>query len=187
MTAPIPLREPTELRAGLTWQWRREDLTDYPAPTWVLKYWFKRTGAAGAQFSITAAADGTAHAVDQAATVSQTYVAGSYTWAAIATSGADAVEVAKGRTEILPRYDTTAAVDDRSHARKVLESIEAVLERRATRDQEEYVIGSRSLKRTPMADLLKLRDSYAQAVAAEDAQANLASGAMNHPNLLARL
>ena len=41
MAASIPTTEPTSLRAGNTWQWRREDLSDYPASTWTLTYHFR--------------------------------------------------------------------------------------------------------------------------------------------------
>lgn len=59
--------------------------------------------------------------------------------------------------------DPTAIEDGqdlRSHAKKVLDAIEAVLEKRATKDQESHTIAGRSLSRTPIADLLMLRDRY---------------------------
>ena len=55
--------------------------------------------------------------------------------------------------------------------------VEAVLEDRATKDQEEYTIGDRSLKRTPMKDLLVLRDTYRLDVKAEEA-ANVAAAGL---------
>ena len=53
-----------------------------------------------------------------------------------------------------------AGHDARSHVQRVLDAIEAVLEKRATLDQEQYRINNRELRRTPIADLLKLRDRY---------------------------
>ena len=53
-----------------------------------------------------------------------------------------------------------AGHDARSHVQRVLDAIEAVLEKRATLDQERYRINNRELVRTPVADLLKLRDRY---------------------------
>ena len=50
--------------------------------------------------------------------------------------------------------------DPRSHAKITLEAVEAVIEGRATKDQENYSIAGRSLSRTPVADLLSLRDYY---------------------------
>ena len=47
-----------------------------------------------------------------------------------------------------------------SHAERVLAAIEAVLERRASTDQMNYSIEGLSLARTPITDLLTLRDRY---------------------------
>lgn len=165
----IPRNEPPEARAGLTWQWRREDLSAYPASSWTLKYWFKKTGSSGANFSITATADGTSHAVNVAAATTAAFTAGDYTWSAQVTGGSsEAYEVDRGTFKLLPRYDAASNVDDRTHARKVLDAIEAVLEGRATQDQQEYTIGNRSLKRTPIADLILLRDKYRGELATQE-------------------
>lgn len=50
--------------------------------------------------------------------------------------------------------------DIRGHAQKVLDAIEAVIEKRATKDQESYTIAGRTLARTPIKDLLELRQKY---------------------------
>ena len=50
--------------------------------------------------------------------------------------------------------------DPRSHAKITLDAVEAVIEGRATKDQENYSIAGRSACRTPVADLLSLRDYY---------------------------
>lgn len=169
-TSEIPRNEPPEARAGLTWQWRREDLTaDYPASAWTLKYWFKKTGATQANFSIQANADGDNFAVNVLAATTAAYTAGDYTWSAQVTGGtSEAYEIDRGRMKVLARYDAAANLDDRSHARQALEAIEAVLLNRATLDQQEYSIGNRMLKRMPAADLLKFRDYYRGQVATED-------------------
>lgn len=69
----------------------------------------------------------------------------------------------------------TATADTRSHARKVLDAIEAVIEGRASVDQEEISLdtggGRRTLKRTPIKDLLELRSIYAAQVRSEEAAA----------------
>lgn len=183
----IATNEPFELRAGVRWQWRREDLAaDFPATTWTLTYWFKKTGATGANFSIVATADGSAFAVDVAAATTAGYTAGDYTWAAIATAGSDVQEVDSGRLKVLPKYNAAANLDDRSQARQVLEAIEAVILGRASKDQEEYTIGQRSLKRTPLEDLMKLRDKYRAEVYAEDLKERAANG-LGGGTLVARL
>lgn len=171
MTASIATKEPLELRAGLTWEWERQDLVDYPAPTWTLTYWFKRQGGAD-KFSIVATANGTYHHVAVAMATTDPYVADDYSWVAVVSNGTDSFEVDKGNLHLQPKYNADAALDDRSHAKKVLEAIEAVIEGRAAKDQEEYTIASsngssRSLKRTPLAELIKLRARYRSEVLAE--------------------
>lgn len=60
-----------------------------------------------------------------------------------------------------------------THAERVLNAIEATIERRASTDQMSYTIDGRSLSRTPIADLLALRDRYKAEVAREKQAARL--------------
>ena len=50
--------------------------------------------------------------------------------------------------------------DGQDHIEKVIDTIEAVIEGRASKDQEGYKINDRELRRTPIADLLLLREKY---------------------------
>lgn len=186
MSADVLTTEPAELRAGLTWQWRRV-FADYPASEWTLTYWFKQQAPSGSKFSVVASADSDAYAVDVAASTTAAYAADDYSWAAVVTAGDEAFEVARGTLKVLPRYNADAALDDRTHAKKVLEAIEAVIEGRATKDQEEYSIGSRSLKRTPLKELRDLREYYRAEVARQQADENLGDGKFGSARLLARL
>jgi hypothetical protein len=47
----------------------------------------------------------------------------------------------------------------------------AVIEGRATRDQERYRINNRELQRTPISDLIRLRDRYREEARRERAAA----------------
>lgn len=173
--ADIPDNEPLTLRAGDTWKWTRT-LADYPAPAWVLKYRFKN--AAGG-FEITATASGTAHAVTVAAATSAGYAAGSYSWMAWVEGGSsEKYTVDTGVLAIDPDYrssTSTAALDDRSHARKMLDAIEAWLESRDVAVAE-YEIAGRRMKYIPIAELLALRSRYRLEVQSEDNAAALAKG-----------
>lgn len=60
---------------------------------------------------------------------------------------------------ILPNLETITG-DSRSHIQKVLDAINAVLEERATTDQENMSLNGRTLVRTPIGDLLKLKQFY---------------------------
>lgn len=181
----IPTNEPTELRAGNTWQWTREDLADYPAPTWTLKYALKN---ATDHIEIVASASGTYHAVTVARATTLGYAAGRYTWVAYVESATERFDVDDGTLEVLPAYAQASQVarDDRSHARIVLDAIEAVIEGRATKDQQAYTINGRSLERMPIKDLLAFRAQYKNEVEAEEMIARLESGQPGAPRLYAR-
>ena len=101
--------------------------------------------------------------------------AGQYLWAMI---GVDDVQnsqerrtLEQGRLEVEPDYLASGPLDGRTHARKVLDSIRAVIEARATKDQASYTIGGRSLSRTPIKDLIELEQLYARRVQNEEGQA----------------
>lgn len=158
---------PPTIAAGVTFE-RCVTLADYPAPTWTLTAHLR----GGEVIDIEADADGTGHKFSELATATGAWVAGVYQYVIRATNGGDVRQVEAGQVEILAdlaAIDTTA--DLRTHARRALDAIEAVLERRATLDQERYRINDRELYRTPLGDLMKLRDYYRAEVRREDAAA----------------
>ncbi len=67
------------------------------------------------------------------------------------------------------------ALDDRSHARKVLDAIEAFIEGNDLQAAA-VVIGERQIRNIPIPELLKLRQRYLQEVAVEDQKAAIARG-----------
>ena len=175
MAVDIPDSEPTTLRAGDTWKWTKS-LPDYPASAWNLKYRFKSPTAG---FEITADESGDSYSVTVTAATSAAYTAGTYSWICWVEGGtSEKYTVDTGVTVINPDYRTgtaTAALDDRSHARKTLAAIEAWIE---SRDQgvARYAIAGREMQYIPVADLIKLRQTYKSEVAAEDAAAAIANG-----------
>ncbi len=182
--AEIPTREPAKLVAGDTWRWKRTGLeSDYPASVWALKYVLLNSAG---KIEITAEADGDSFLVNEAAANTANHVAGIYAWEAFVTDGTDRFRVGGGTVEILANFLVAASKDMRSHARRVLDSIEAVLERRATKDQQSYEIDGRRLDRTPIADLLNLRDYYRREAASELAAERLASGMKSGRTILVR-
>lgn len=175
MTAAIPTIEPAQLRAGDTWKWTRS-LVDYPATAWTLKYRFK--SAAGG-FEIIAAPSGSDYSIVASATTTAAFAAGRYEWAAWVEQGDEKYTIAGGLIEVLPNLragTATAAQDTRSHARKTLDAIQAVLENRATLDQMSYTIANRTLQRMPIGDLLKFKIHYEAAVRAEEAADRIRRG-----------
>jgi len=172
MSTSIPTTEPLSVRAGETWRWSRS-LADYPAPTWELIY---TLFSAGGLITITAVADGTDHLVNVAPDATAAKVAGRYDWIAQVTNSTDKFQVGSGAIDILPAI--TAAYDGRSHARKMLEAINALIEQRATDGDLDLVrstVGDRATE-TDLSGLMKLRQQYAAAVVAEDQSAAAARG-----------
>lgn len=174
MSAPISPREPLSARAGDTWRWVR-DLPDYPAPAWSLIYTL--FGPPGV-VHITAAAYGAWHQVDLAPAVTGTYAPGRYDGIAHATDGTDRLQVWAGAIQVLPDLRTATAADGRSHARRMLDAIEAALEGRATDGDLDIVrtqLGDQTVERDPAA-LAQAHRQYAALVAAEDRASAIARG-----------
>jgi hypothetical protein len=173
--------EPSVLRAGDPWTWRRDDLVDaYPASAWTFQY---RFGNALRSFDVDAAADGDAFVVDLDSDATQAFVAGGYDWQIRATLIADSSQrfiVGSGYTRVTPNLFAGSAgdpADGRSDARKSLDAVNAMIQGRATSGQQEYTIGNRQLKFIPISELLQLRDRLAQDVADEQRAAAIAAGA----------
>lgn len=147
---------------------RCANLPQFPAPDWELSLHLRGPSV----INLVAVADADGHKFTATAADSAGWKPGIYSYVVRATNGADVRQVDATTLEVLPDLASiTDPSDLRSHARKALEAIEAVLEKRASRDQERYTIKDRELWRTPIADLLKLRDVYRAEVRREDAAA----------------
>jgi len=71
---------------------------------------------------------------------------------------------------------TQTQQDELTHVTTVLANVQAVIEGRATSDQQAYTIAGRSLQKMPIADLLMLRDRYKSELRSLQAAANIAAG-----------
>lgn len=160
---------PGSISAGLTFK-RTVNLPAYPASQgWGLHIYLRGVSA----INIESTPSGTQHIFDVPASTTSAWKAGSYGYsvrAVNATSG-EVYEVDGGNLNILGDIQTATDGDYRSHAQKVLDAVEAVIENRASLDQERYRINNRELYRTPMADLLRLRAQYRNEVRQEKAKA----------------
>lgn len=175
-----PTAVPASLAAGDTIVWRR-DLPDYlPADGWALKYTF--VGAAAA-CTVTATADGTGWMLALSATTTAAWPAGAYTAQEWVSKGTERYSLAAFPVRVTANLAAAnAGIDLRSHARKVLDAIEAWLESRAPAVGQIEVAGRR-ISNYPIADLLALRDRYRAEVLREEAAAAGRGGA----RLLVRL
>lgn len=183
----IAKNEPLGIIAGDYVQWQRS-FSDYPASAgWTLSYALRN--AAG-KIDINGAlvtASGDDYLVTLPVATTTAYTSGTYDWQAYVTNGSQRYLVDTGTLKVKPNFAALNTYDARDHTKKVLDSIEAVLENRATMDQEEYTIGGRSLKRTPVMELVKLRKFYKAEYASLQNSERLRNG-LGAPNrILVRL
>jgi len=174
MAATIPSIEPRSARAGDTWEWTR-DLADYPADTWTLTY----TVFSGAGVRpIVATADGTSYSIRVAPGDSAQFAAGRWDWVAHVTDGADRYQAGSGVLTVLPDLTSAASYDGRSHARRMLDAINAIMEGRAGEGDIDLVrtsFGDRAAE-FDLERLMRMRQQYAWACQAEDNAERLARG-----------
>ncbi len=162
---------PLTLIAGDTWSWTR-DLADYPAPTWVLTYYFQR---ADESFSIAATASGSSHLIAETAVSSAAHVPGSYRYFARVASGASVYTVDQGEIEIKPN-PAAGKHDYRSIARKQLDAVQATLLGKASADQLAISIAGRSISRIPLPELRDYERDLIQKVRKEELGVNAGRG-----------
>ena len=157
-------KEPNTLVLGDYWSWKRDDLaTDYPVGTYALTYEFHSDSGGGGtkKFTLTAVEADDTYYIESASSTTTGYAVGDYVWEAYITktSSSNRIMVDSGRTSITENLANTNA-DLRSHAKKVLDALEAVIENRATMDQSSMSIAGRSLSRMSVDELLTFRNRY---------------------------
>jgi hypothetical protein len=169
LVKPLSKILPPSIQAGATLN-HCVALADYPAPEWTLVVHLRGP----AVINLAAQAGGASHQLLKTAAETAPFTPGVYVYAARVTRVADGTveQVDAGQVEVLADLAAvTAPSDTRTHAQRTLDAIQAVIEKRASRDQERYTINNRELWRTPIADLLKLRDTYRAEVGRERAKA----------------
>jgi len=159
-----PQKEPSTLVLGDYWAWKRDDLADtYPIGSYALTYEFHEDSGGGGihKFTLTATEANDTYYIEAASSSTTGYAVGDYIWEAYITKASDSnrVMVDSGRTTITQNLADTNA-DLRSHAKKVLDALEAVIENRSTMDQSSMSIAGRSLSRMSIDELMTFRDRY---------------------------
>tara|TARA_R100000329_G_scaffold100359_1_gene82835 strand:- start:774 stop:1364 length:591 start_codon:yes stop_codon:yes gene_type:complete len=159
-----PVQEPDTIVIGDRLVWRRDDLANtYPIGSYALTYEFHEDSGGGGshKFTITATEAEDTYFVEVASSTTASYSDGDFIWNAFITRSSDSqrIRVDTGRTTIVKNLANTNA-DLRSHAKKVLDAVQAVLENRASVDQASFSIAGRSLSRMSIDELLSFRDKY---------------------------
>ncbi|KAA0014422.1 hypothetical protein F0A17_01875 [Billgrantia pellis] len=136
-------------------------LTAYPPPEWSLTLLLRGPE----QRDLTSTPDGTVHAFAVTAADSASWKAGAYWYSLRATDGTEVHELEDGTLTVeLDLASVTAEHDGRTHAERTLAAVEEEIEFRARKDQDSYRINNREWRRTPLEQLLKLRDRYREEV-----------------------
>lgn len=167
------------LYAGTTWAWT-VDVPGYSAADgWGLNY-ILTNASASFDFSDDDSATGTTFSVEVAGASTTACTEGDYTWQLFAVKDDDRRFVSSGSVKVLPDIsDGSTHLDSRSHARKVLDAVGAVIEGSASKDQQSYSVNGRSLSRRSLDELQKLRGHYLAEVRAEESEAAQATGKTN--------
>lgn len=159
MSTEISTFEPLSFTAGDTVKWQKH-LPDYPVSSgWVLSYAF--VGSVG-QFTVTGSNDGANHTIIIDATESANYAAGSYNYQAYVTFNNERYVVGTGVIDIKSNFALASASDQRSHVKKTLDSLEAVIEGRATQIDTSYSIAGRSISKMSLQELIDARREYSR-------------------------
>lgn len=162
--ANYPTQEPDTLVVGDRWMWRRPDLASiYDPSEYALTYEYHRDSGGGGvnQFTITATETSDDYIIEVPSTTTDGYKSNAYVWYAFITRSSDSERIAvdNGRAELVEDFADSSA-DVRTHAKTVLDAIEAVIENRASQDQMSYSIAGRSLARMSIDDLMTFRNRY---------------------------
>lgn len=188
------MRIPSLITAGDSAAWADDAFADalgnpVDATAYVLSYSL-RGPVSAASVDITGTALGTgwafalttaqSTALNTAATTARWY------WQAYATKAGTRLTAGDGQLVVRPNLASLNGVtfDGRSQAEQILTTVESALAARISGDGvTEYTIGNRSLKKEPMAELIKLRDRYRTIVSRERKSQAIKNGLGNPTRL----
>ena len=166
MTTSLPYSPPTRAYAGDTIQWQRLNGSYYPTAGWSIEVTLRNAGAVQ---TFQSAPAGLAHVLTLTPAESALLDEGNWSLLKTYTNGIDRFTGPQNTIQN-PPSDTLPA-DNRTHARKVLDAIEAVIVGTASSSTSEMTIAGRTLKHIPPRELLDLRDRYKQEVLQEEREA----------------
>lgn len=153
--------EPSELHAGDSASWEREARAFPSAAGWSLKYVLR--GPVGLDV---VAEGGEPYRFALSADETRQLTAGTYQWACFAERGtSERATLAAGTVRVRADLQSVGLLDGRSHAERMLDLIEAALEKRIPKDQQSYEIDGMRLDRIPIERLEALRTRYRREVA----------------------
>ena len=155
-------RIPDELRAGDTLKWTTGHSDYTPGDGWTLKTEFLNS-AGTVDATITAVQDpddASRYLSTLDASTTANWPAGEVYWQTYVEMSGQRYTILEGVVLVRANLATATSHDGRSHAKKTLDALEAVIEGKASRDQLAYSIAGRSLSRMSPDELIRWRDHY---------------------------
>ncbi len=155
------------------------------ADGWTLYYGFRANG--GTAINLTSTPDGAGHSIEQTAAETEQWIPGDYKGVAQVRSTTETRTIWKGGLTILPNLLVQDAnYDARTHNRKCLDAINAVLEGKATRDILNTTISGQTIQRMSWSELTSAKAHYQDLVDGETAAENADNGQGSGRNVLIR-
>jgi len=190
------VRIPTTIRAGDTITWVDLPTIDafgaaIDSSNHGLTYYL-RTNTASEGATVVGTAEGTGWRFTIASGTSSAFDAGTWYFQAVATAtvGGAKTTLGSGQLTVDPSLSyagSPGAFDGRSQSQKDLDAVQAAIRSLMSGGAvQEYRIGTRSLKRYDLADLLALETKLKAEVARENKAAMIANGLGNPHNLFVR-
>lgn len=176
--------EPDSITAGDSLHWRRS-LPDYKASGgWSLTYYLVG-GPATAELTSTAYGDD--HDVVVTKDTTAGWVKGTYRLLGFAVSATERHQIYDHALEVAANPATMQGGQDmRSHARRTLDLLEAVIEGRATDDVLNSSIEGTTISRLTPQELLRIATYYRSMVKSEEIKANAQKGRASGKIILAK-
>jgi len=183
-----PTTEPEILVVGDRWVWKRTDLgTDYAPSSYALSYNARLLGTGSTTFSITASESGTEYIVEVASSTTSSRTVGVYAWNMYITRSSDSERIAldSGKFDVRDNLATSSA-DQRTHAAKMVDYLEATQESLAQKLTSSYSITDRSNTLRSMDEVSVQLNYYRTVYNRESMKDRAKSGRRTGQNILVR-
>ena len=183
-----PTTEPELLVVGDRWVWKRTDIgTDYAPSSYALTYNARLLGTGSTTFSITASESGTDYIIEVASSTTSSRSVGVYAWNMYITRSSDSERIAldSGKFELKDNLATSSA-DQRTHAAKMVDYLEATQESLAQKLTSSYSITDRSNTLRSMDEISAQLNYYKAVFNREIMKDRAKSGRRTGQNILVR-
>lgn len=180
-----PTTEPGDLVIGELWAWKRPDLAAIYDPTlYTASYIANKESAEVESFTLDTSGDEFTVSEADTATICSS---GQYRWELFIarTSDGARLQVSSGYWIIAADLSSGAA-DNRTHAKKTLDAIEAVIQGTATKQQASMAIAGRAMSLRSYEELRQMRTDYRAEVESERQRELLKQGKGGSTKILTR-